>query len=377
MMGTVAAPRMRVRYSYLPQQFQYPEEILTAIREHLKTGIFTLGSAVEHFERAFASLIGAKHAIGVGSGTDALMLSLRAIGIGQGDEVITAANTFVATVGAIHNAGARPVLVDVTPDFTIDPTQIARAITPKTKAIIPVHLTGEVADMDPILSLAERHGVAVVEDACQAVGATSQGRSAGTIGTCGAFSLHPLKNLNVWGDAGVIVTGDPALDERLRLLRNHGLRNRDEVELLGYNSRLDSIQAIVGNWLMPQLQGITAQRNANAELYGAAFKQMPGDITLPLRRPGIRRVFHLYMFYARERDALYRYLHEQGIEAKIHYPIPLHLQRGLAHLGYKPGDFPETERQAKSVITLPVDQLLTEEELAYTVEMVRQFYQNR
>jgi len=173
----------------------------------------------------------------------------------------------------------------------------------------------------------------------------------------------------------VIVTNDPVLDDRIRLLRNHGLRTRDDVELLGYNSRLDSIQAIVGNWLMPQVTEITDQRIANAARYDEAFGQMSGDITLPPRRPGIRRVFHLYQLYARERDALYRHLHEQGVEAKIHYPIPLPLQRGLAHLGYRPGDFPETERQARSIVTLPVDQHLTEEELTYTIEMVRQFYQ--
>ena len=376
-MGIAAAPRMRVRFSCLPQQLEHSEEILNAIREQLKTCTFTLGPEVEKFERAFASLVGAKFAIGVGSGTDALMLSLRALGIGPGDEVITAANTFVATAGAIHAAGARPVLVDVTPDLTIDPAKIDGAITSKTKAIIPVHLTGEVADMDPILSLAKRRGVAVVEDACQAIGASSHGRPAGTMGVCGAFSLHPLKNLNVWGDAGMIVTGDPALDDRLRLLRNHGLRNRDEVEIVGYNSRLDAIQAIVGNGLISQVEDITVQRIAHAAYYDEAFSRMAGNITVPPRRPGIRRVFHLYEVYTRERDALYRYLHEQGIEAKIHYPIPLHLQRGMTHLGYRPGDFPETERQANSIITLPVDQLLTEEQLACTVETVRQFYQTR
>jgi len=368
---------MRVRYSYLPQQFHNAEEILDAIRDHLKTCQFTLGPEVERFERSFASLLGAQCAVGVASGTDAVMLSLRALGIGAGDEVITAANTFIATVGAIHATGARPVLVDVQPDFTINPALIERAVTPKTKAIIPVHLGGEVAPMDPILVLANRHGLAVLEDACQAIGAADHGRSAGTMGMAGAFSFHPLKNLNVWGDAGLIVTNDPGMNERLRLLRNHGLKNRDEVELLGYNSRLDSIQAIVANWLLPQVSGITARRIANAALYDEAFTAMTGDITLPPRRAGVRRVFHLYQIYARERDALHRFLHEQGIEAKIHYPIPLPLQRGLAHLGYRPGDFPETERQAASSITLPADQHLTEQEIAYTIEMVRQFYRSR
>jgi len=369
-----ATPRMRVRYSYLPQQFADVEEIFAAIRAHLTTCRLTLGPEVDEFERAFASLIGTSYAIGVGSGTDALALSLRALGIGYGDEVVTAANTFIATVGAINATGARPVLVDVTPGFTLDPAQLERAVTRKTKAIIPVHLTGEVADMDPILEVAKRHRLHVVEDACQAISAADRGRSAGTMGALGAFSLHPLKNLNVWGDAGVIVTSDPLLNDRLRLLRNHGLTNRDEVEVLGYNSRLDSIQAIVGNWLIRQVPDITNRRIANAAVYDAAFQALEGDIALPPRRPEVRRVFHLYQAYARRRDELLDFLHAHGVEAKVHYPIPLPLQQGLAHLGYRPGDFPETERQAASLVTLPVDQHLTEDELQYVIGMVREFY---
>ena len=371
------APRMRVRYSYLPQQFAQSEEILAAIRRHLRTCQFTLGPEVEQFEQSFAALIGTRYAIGVGSGTEALTLSLRALGIGHGDEVITAANTFIATVGAINAAGARPVLVDVTPYYTLDPARLEAAITSRTKAIIPVHLTGEVADMDNVLAIAARRGVAVVEDACQAIGAQYHGHTAGTMGVLGAFSLHPLKNLNVWGDAGVIVTNDAQLNARLRLLRNHGLQGRDAVEMLGYNSRLDSIQAIVGNWLIGQVPEITARRIANAARYDAALRSLAGDIALPPRRADVRRVFHLYQIYARERDALFRYLLEEGVEAKIHYPIPLPLQRGLAHLGYRPGDFPETERQAASVITLPVDQHLADEELDYVIARVTAFYQQQ
>ena len=231
--------------------------------------------------------------------------------------------------------------------------------------------------MEPILALARRRRLQVVEDACQAITASSRGRRAGAMGVLGAFSLHPLKNLNVWGDAGVIVTNDPALNERLRLLRNHGLKNRDEVEILGYNSRLDSIQAIVGNWLIRQVDDITNRRIANAAAYDAAFGDLDGEITVPPRRPDVRRVFHLYQLYARRRDALYRYLHANGIEAKIHYPIPLPLQPGLAHLGYRPGDFPETERQAASLITLPVDQHLSEEQIRYVIEVVREFCRSR
>lgn len=364
---------MRVRYSYLPQQFAKPDEILEAIRQHLKGCNFTLGPEVEEFERSFASLIGTRFAVGVGSGTEALTLSLRALGVGHGDEVITAANTFVATVGAINAVGARPVLVDVTPDFTIDPAKIEEAVTPRTRAILPVHLTGEAAEMDPILEIARRRKLFVVEDACQAIGASYRGRNTGTLGILAAFSLHPLKNLNVWGDGGVIVTDDPGLNEKLRLLRNHGLKNRDEVEILGYNSRLDSIQAIVGNWLIRQVHEITDRRIANAASYDAAFQSLRGVITLPPRKPHVRRVFHLYQVYAHHRDRLFRFLVDNGVEAKIHYPTPLPLQQGLAHLGYKKGDFPETERQSASLVTLPVDQHLSRQETAYVIDCIRAF----
>jgi dTDP-4-amino-4,6-dideoxygalactose transaminase len=364
---------MKVRYSYLPEQFAAPDEILAKIRKHLETCQFTLGPEVAEFERAFASLVGVKHAIGVGSGTDALMLSLKALGIGHGDEVITAANTFIATVGAINAAGARPVLVDVTPYFTIDPTKIEKAITPRTKAIMPVHLTGEPADMGAILEIAKRRELPVIEDACQAISSSWDGKTTGTMGIAAGFSVHPLKNLNVWGDGGLVVTNSDEVDRQVRMLRNHGMKNRDEIEILGYNSRLDSIQAIVGNWLVKQVPEITEKRIANAKRYDEAFRDVPG-ITVPPRRKNVRCVFHLYMLRVARRDELYAFLHENGVDAKVHYPIPLPLQRGLAHLGYKPGDFPETERQAKDVLSLPADQHLTREQVDYAIATVRKFY---
>ncbi|HZV01578.1 MAG TPA: DegT/DnrJ/EryC1/StrS family aminotransferase [Planctomycetota bacterium] len=365
---------MKVRYSYLPEQFAHPDEILAKIREHLATCRFTLGPEVEELERSFARVIGTKHAVGVNSGTDALMLSLRALGVGHGDEVITAANTFIATVGAIAATGARPVLVDVTPWFTLDASKLEAAITPRTKAIVPVHLTGEPADMDAILEIAQRRSLAVVEDACQSILAAWRGRNAGTMGATGAFSLHPLKNLNVWGDGGVIVTDDDALDRKLRLLRNHGLASRDEVAVLGYNSRLDSIQAIVGTWLIPQVHDITAKRIANAEAYDRGLRDLAGVLDVPPRRAHVKRVYHLYMLRATRRDELHRHLLERGVEAKIHYPIPLYRQEALRHLGYESGAFPETDRQAAEVISLPADQHLTAEQIAHVIASVRAFY---
>lgn len=364
----------KVRFSYLQQQFGNPDKILNDIRRHLAGCQFTLGPEVDQFEKSFARLIGTKYAIGVGSGTDALKLSLKAAGVGPGDEVVTAANTFIATVGAINEVGARPVLVDVTRYFTINPDLIEKAITPKTKAIIPVHLTGEPADMGPILDLAGRRNLAVIEDACQAVLAAVDGKNIGTLGIAAAVSMHPQKNLNVWGDAGIIVTGSDELNHKLRLLRNHGLKNRDEIVMLGYNTRLDSIQAIVGNHMIGLASAAADKRITYAAIYDKAFAGMSDHIRLPPRRPNAKRVFHLYMVEAKKRDDLLAFLIEKGVEAKIHYPIPLHLQKGLAHLGYKKGDFPESERQTTCIITFPLDEFLTEDHIHYVIEAVREFY---
>jgi aminotransferase EvaB len=365
------SPR-RVRYSYLGQQFAQPDDVLARIRAIVGEGSFTLGHSVTDFEAKFAALIGTKYAVGVGSGTDAIKVSLKAAGVGFGDEVITAANTFVATVGAINEVGATPVFVDCDDSFCMDVSQIEAAITPRTKVIVPVHFTGETVDMPALMAIAEKHGLLVIEDACQAILGESNGKRAGTWGLTGAFSLHPLKNLNVWGDAGVITTNDKATYEKLRLLRNHGLSNRDEVEILGYNSRLDSVQAAVGLWLIDSTHAITDARIANGAYYDAAFATIPG-VTVPSRRPDSKRVFHLYMVFADNRDALYAHCHERGISTKIHYPIPIYRQKALAHLGHREGDFPVTDRHAHSVISFPVDQHLSREEQDDVIDAVRSF----
>jgi len=317
-------------------------------------------------------MLGVKHAIGVGSGTDALKLSLKALGIGYGDEVITAANTFIATVGAIHETGARAVLVDCDDSFCMDVSQVETAITPRTKAIMPVQFTGEVTDMPRLMEIADRRNLPVVEDACQGILSEFEGRRSGTWGIAAGFSLHPLKNLNVWGDGGVIVTQDDALNEKLRLLRNHGLKNRDEIAILGCNSRLDTVQAVVGNWLIDQTPEITARRIANGAYYDSALATMP-CITVPPRRPNVKRVFHLYMVFAQDRDALLQHCLDHGIEAKVHYPIPLYQQEGLKELGYAPGTFPVTDRHAREVISFPVDQHLSREQQDRVIEVVRAF----
>lgn len=361
-----------VRYSYLGQQFAQPGEILDRIRAIVGEGSFTLGSAVAEFEQKFADLIGTRYAVGVGSGTDAIKVSLKAAGIGFGDEVITAANTFVATVGAINEVGATPVFVDCDDSFCMDVSKVEAAITPRTKAIVPVHFTGETVDMPALMAIAEKHHLVVVEDACQSILGESAGKRAGTWGIAGAFSLHPLKNLNVWGDAGIITTNDTAMYEKLRLLRNHGLSSRDEVEMLGYNSRLDSVQAAVGLWLIDSTHAITDARIANAAYYDAAFATIPG-IMVPPRRPNAKRVFHLYMVFSEQRDALYAHAHERGISAKIHYPIPIYRQKALERLGHREGDFPVTDRHARTVISFPVDQHLSREEQDDVIDAVRSF----
>jgi aminotransferase EvaB len=368
---------MHVPYSYLRDQFADSEPILRDIKSLLESTQFTLGPPVAEFEQRFARLCGARHAIGVGTGTDALSLSLKALGVGPGDEVITAANTFIATAGAIVQAGARPVFVDVLDDFNLDPGKIEAAVTPRTRALLPVHYAGQPAKMGPILEIARRRGLPVVEDACQAISAAIDGRLVSSFGVAAGFSLHPLKNLNVWGDGGVIVTNSSELDVTLRLLRNHGLRNRDEVEIFGYNCRLDSLQAIVGNHLIRDTEAITAARIKNALALDAGLAPVAPRVRVPKRRPNERHVFHLYMFEADDRDRLLAWLLEREVEAKVHYPVPLHLQPAGRRLGYKEGDFPEAERQAKRIITLPVHQHLRAEQVRYMIDCVAEFYHAR
>jgi dTDP-3-amino-2,3,6-trideoxy-4-keto-D-glucose/dTDP-3-amino-3,4,6-trideoxy-alpha-D-glucose/dTDP-2,6-dideoxy-D-kanosamine transaminase len=364
---------LRVSFSYLDRQFAEIDAYLEDVRALVRSGEFTLGPAVDEFERRFAELSRMPNAVGVGTGTDALTMPLCLLGVGPGDEVITTPNTFIATVGAIVATGARPVFVDSEDGFVIDPDLVEAAITPRTKAIVPVHYTGNVADMPRIAGIAERHGLVVVEDACQATAASIDGMPIGSWSHAAAFSLHPLKNLNVWGDGGIVVTRDDDLAERLRLYRNHGLVSRDEVASWGVNSRLDALQAVVGNRLIGSVPSITDRRIANAECYDAALAGVSG-IRVPVRRVGVRHVFHLYMVRAERRDELVRHLNERGVEAKVHYPIPVHLQEAARGLGYGKGSFPNAERDAESVITLPAHPYLSDDEIDFAVEQVRAFY---
>ncbi len=375
---------MKVPFSNLREEFEHVEDI--DFRSVVETSDFTLGHKVEEFERAFAEYIGVNHAIGVGSGTDAIKLSLKAVGVEPGDEVIVPAETFVATLGAVVEIGAVPVLVDVRDDFCIDPDRIFGAITTKTKAIVPVHLTGEMVDMPEIMGIAETYNLMVVEDACQALGAylnIQGGRGyikAGAWADCAAFSFHPMKNLCVWGDGGMITTDDDGYAEKLRLLRNHGLSDRDTWERFGYNSRLDTIQAAVGLWMLPKLDEILANRQGNANFYRS---------NLPRKHVSVPRNFswqdrsmaghacHLYMIRvdAKVRDNLVRHLNNAGVEAKIHYTTPLfHRPAASPDKMRASGPYPVAVEHAKTVISLPVHHHLMVEQLQYVCDTIREFF---
>ena len=369
-------PITSVRFSPLKQQFSQVDSIFEELKELVKSGDYTLGKPVEEFELLFAEAVGAKYAIGVGSGTDSLKIPLKALGIGPGDEVLTVANTFYASVGAIAEVGATPRFIDCDDTFCMDVSQLERNITAKTKAIMPIHLTGDVADMPKIMEIADQYGIPVIEDGCQSLLGERDRKQVGSWGLATGFSMHPLKIINVWGDAGIIVTNNEEMNKQARLLRNHGLKNRDEMEILGYNSRLDSVQAIVGKWMIRQVESIVSSRAQRAYRYDVGFSETPG-IQIPPRQLTTRNVFLLYMVFAKNRDALLDHCLKNGIEAKIHYPIPLYQQAALAHLNYKKGDFPVTDRHASECISFPVDQHLSDAEQNYVIETVKSFYKDK
>ena len=367
---------MHVKYSYLDRQFAEVEHIFSDLRALVASGEFTLGPFVEAFEKKFAAYIGVKHAIGTNTGTGALILSLKAVGVKPGSEVITVANTFIATVGAIVACGARPVFVDCDDRCQIDVSQIEAAITERTAAILPVHWAGCSPEMAQVMAIANRHGIPVVEDACPAVGARIGSRNAGTFGKVNAFSMHPLKPLNVWGDGGIIVTDDDASADFLRLYRNHGLVDRDHVEIWGVNDRLQPFQAVVGSRVLDTVEGLVEARIRNARLLDAGLKDVSGIRIL--RRPeGYREVYQLYLAMATRRDELVAFLNARGIEARVHYPIPIHLQNCARDLGYQRGSFPVCEQQADEVVTLPAHQHIEPDQIAFTVATIREFYGSR
>ena len=344
----------------------------------LKSTAFILGSEVKEFEKEFAAFCTAEHSIGVSSGTAALALALLALDIGKGSEVITTPNTFIATAGAISHVGARPVLVDVDPEsYNIDVSKIEEAITERTKAIIPVHLYGQPSEMDAVLQIAKKHGLGVVEDACQAHGAEYRGQRAGSLGDISAFSFYPGKNLGAYGDGGAVVTNRGELAERIKLLRNHGSLRKYYHEIIGYNSRLDEIQAAILRVKLRYLDEWNEKRRGKANLYNEYLKDLvhEGLVVTPKEKDWAKHVYHLYVIQVEEgiRDKLIEYLNVREIGAQIHYPIPIHLQKAYRHLGYKEGSFPVAEKLAKRIVSLPMFPELEEHQVERITHEIKAF----
>jgi len=368
--------RMCVPFVDLHAQHEPLEvEIQRALGETIRRGDFILGEEARRFERAFAEYIGVGHAIGVGNGLDALRLTLTALEIGAGDEVIVPANTFIATAYAVSSTGARPVFVDCNPQtYNIDPRQIPVAVTPRTKAVIPVHLTGRPAEMNAVLAVAREHGLRVVEDVAQAAGATYFGRRCGALADAGCFSFYPAKNLGALGDAGLIATDDEALANRLRCLRHYGQRQRYEHVELGFNSRLDTVQAAVLNVKLPHLDAWNAARAEHAAHYRERLRGV-GDLRFEEPQPEAAHVYHLFAIETDARDALQDHLTACGIETLVHYPQPIHLQEAYRRLGYGPGAFPAAERLARRLLSLPMYPELPDAHLQYVVDSIRRWFE--
>lgn len=363
------------------QYFSIQKEIDDAIREVVHSQAFRLGPAVRVCEEKMASYVGTRFACGVSSGTDALMMALMAENIGAGHEVITTSSTFFATAGAIARIGATPVFVDVDPEtYNIDPAKIASKITSKTKAIIPVHLFGQCADMDRILSIAEKYNLCVIEDACQAIGATYRSKRAGSMGHYGCFSFFPSKNLGAFGDGGMVLTQDEKRYARLKRLREHGADEEYQHEEIGGNFRLDTIQAAVVVAKMNHIESWNQKRRENAKSYDAMLAQSGlvthGDVLPPVvKEPG--HVFHHYVIRAKKRDALADHLKKNGIACGVYYPIPLHLQKCFAYLNYHRGDLPESERVSLETLSIPVYPELSKAQQQGIVDTIRTFYTAR
>jgi len=362
-----------VPYVNFPAQFEDEREAINAIVEGVfLRGDFVGGKAVTELEAALAERCGTAFAVALGSGTDALILGLIAAGLKPGDEVITPPNSFVASTSAIVHAGGNPVFVDVGPDQNLDPEKIEAAITPRTKAILPVHLTGRIADMDAINAITARNGLFVIEDAAQSIGSVYHGKASGSLGTLGCFSTHPLKNLGGAGDGGFVTTDDADVAKTLINLRNHGLEGRDTVTRWGFVSRMDTLQAAILLHRLTRLDDVIDARRTNAGRYRALLD--PAHVFVPAERADTLDTFHTFVIQVDSRDKLQAHLGTLGIETLIHYPVPLHLQPAAQDLGYGPGDFPETEAQAARILSLPIHQYLTPANIDFTANAINAFF---
>ncbi|MGB9629233.1 MAG: DegT/DnrJ/EryC1/StrS family aminotransferase [Thermodesulfobacteriota bacterium] len=376
---------MKVPFFDLTKQFSLIEdEIRASLEEVFKTQQFILGHQVQKLEKTIASYCQTQYAMGVASGSDAILLALMALGIGSGDEVILPPFTFFATAGSVSRIGAKPVFVDIDPvTFNIDPSKIEEKITPKTKAIIPVHLFGQCADMDPILQIAKARRLFVIEDAAQAIGAEykplsySKGRRAGGMGDLGCFSFYPTKNLGAMGDAGMVVTNRLDLAEKIRILRVHGSQSKYFHRWIGLNSRLDTIQAAILLVKFKYLEKWTKERQKKAQIYHTLFRESSSDIPelkLPINQYENIHIYHQYVIRVPERDRLRDYLLQEGVGTDIYYPLPLHLQDCFSFLGHRLGDFPNSEKASEEVLALPIYPELTEDQQLFVVDRIRSFY---
>jgi dTDP-4-amino-4,6-dideoxygalactose transaminase len=348
-------------------------EVNAAIQRVLENSSFILGSEVVQFEQAFANYIGAKGAVGIASGTAALQLALLACGVKPGDEVITTAHTFIATAEAISHTGAKPIFVDINPrTYNLDPNCVEDAITPRTRAIMPVHLYGQSAALEPLMNIAQRHNLSLIEDAAQAHGALYQGRACGTIGHLACFSFYPGKNLGAYGDAGAVTGNDTTLLSKVRKLRNHGRSTKYEHEEVGYGERLDALQAAILSVKLSFLDQWTEARRHHAKLYTELLADI--DLAPPWEAPDTRHVYHLYVIRTPHREALLTYLKAQGIDAGVHYPLPLHRQPAYLKLGYGDVYLPETERAAAEILSLPLYPELTDDQIHYVVEQIKGYF---
>jgi len=366
---------MQVPFLDLTRQNQAVKaEAMAALAAAIDGSAFIGGRQVQEFEQNFARFCRAAHGVAVNSGTDALRLAMLACGVAPGEEVITVPFTFIATSEVISQTGAKIVFVDIEPDtYTMDPAAAAAAVTPNTRGVIPVHLYGQPADLAPLLETARRHGQWIIEDACQAHGAELGGQGVGAIGDAGTFSFYPTKNLGAMGDAGFVTSQDEAIAQKVLALRNHGQSARYAHEFEGFNARLDAIQAAILDAKLRHLPAWNAERRHWAELYRQGLAGV-GDLVLPALRPAATHVYHLFTVRSERRDALRAYLTERGIGTAVHYPTPLHLQPAYRHLGYKPGDLPVSEACARTVMSLPLYQGITESEVQYVIETIRAFF---
>jgi dTDP-4-amino-4,6-dideoxygalactose transaminase len=383
---------MNVPFLDLKTQFREIErEVVPMVKEAMANAAFIGGPQVSGFETEFAAFCDSKYCVGVNSGTDALRFALLAAGVGPGDEVITVPHTFIATTEAISQVGAKPVFVDIDPKtYNMDPDKLedylntrlagsvsgpepqASSLKPRPKAVIPVHIYGQPADMDPILELAGSKNLVVIEDACQAHGAFYKGKKAGSMGLAGCFSFYPGKNLGAYGEGGAVVTQESGIADKIRMVRDHGQAQKYYHDLEGYNGRLDAIQAGVLRIKLRRLEGWNEARRQNAKYYDELLSEIPG-VTIPMQENGAVSVYHLYVILVDNRDDLQEFLSDKGIGTGLHYPLPLHVQKAYAHLGYKEGDFPVTESVASRLLSLPMFPELTKAQIEYVANAIKEF----